>query len=311
VYSPLVDTSVVGGQAASLLQQMSQTDRESRIDSFVKATRSIAICSGKGGVGKSNLSVNLAILLSSLGKRSLLIDADLGLANDDILMGIRPKHHLYHFLCGQKSLQDILIEGPAGMKLLPGGSGISQLADLREMERKQILTGFLELSKSADILLIDTAAGINRDVLNFVMAAEDTLVVVNPEPTSLLDAFGMVKAIVGGGKRTNIHVVVNKVENEAEGQKTFERLQRTADRFLLVKLHYAGCIFDDPAVTTAVKTQKPFILSAPDSPASRSLQQVLTRIFGLTGPGSTCHNKKNNHSLRTFFRRLVEVFDQP
>lgn len=300
---------VLAGQVRGL-QRAVEDSREARVERFVASRRSIAVCSGKGGVGKSNISVNLAIMLSRLGKKTLLIDADLGLANDDILLGLRPKHHLYHFLCGQKTISEILVEGPHGMQLLPGGSGIAQLADLKEMERTQILSGLSTLGQRAEVVMIDTAAGINRDVLNFVAAAEDALVVTQPEPTSLLDAFGIVKAMVNRGKRNRIWVVVNRARDAAEARRTFDRLDRTARRFLMVELKDAGYVLEDRQVGEAVRIQKPFVLEYPDGPATQSLEKVLRRIFGLTEPVGSGHTGTTDRPLRHFFRKLVEVFER-
>ncbi len=301
------EVKVLSKQAMTLKQRILDI-KEKNLETFSKITRSIAICSGKGGVGKSNLTVNLAILLSKLGKKTIVIDADLGLANDDILLGIRPKHHLFHFLCGQKKINEIIMEGPCGMKLLPGGSGISELANIREMERAQIINGLVSLSKEADIVLIDTSAGISKNVMNFVCAAEDTILVVNPEPTSLLDAFGMLKAIVKNGKKSNIHVVVNRALTEKEAEETYERLKKTASKFLFIELHYGGFIYDDKEVVESIKKQKPFVLRAPECKASKSMENVLKRIFGLTGQNVYKNNNEGN-SLLTFFKKLVEVFE--
>ncbi len=284
--------------------------REEAVERFLSCSRSVAVCSGKGGVGKSNVAVNLAVLLARLGKRTVLLDADLGLANDDILLGLRPKHHLYHFMCGQKSMDEILVEGPCGMRLLPGGSGISELANLREMERRQLLEGLAGLARIAEIVLVDTSAGLSRNVVHFALAADDAVVVATPEPTSMLDAFGMVKALVRAGRNANVFVTVNRARTAEEAGATFDRLRRTAMRFLSVPLLDGGYVLEDPAVTDAVRAQRPFVLERPGSPAARSLETALARIFGLTGEPRPCHNPVAGNPLRHFIGRLASMFEK-
>lgn len=300
----------LSAQGARLAEYARRATREAAVDRFLSVTRSVAICSGKGGVGKSNLAVNLAVLLARLGKRTVLIDADLGLANDDILLGIRPAHHLYHFMCGQRTLDEILVEGPAGMKLLPGGSGISELANLREAERRHFLDGMAALARHAEILLVDTSAGLSRNVVGFALSADDAVVVATPEPTSLLDAFGMVKALVRAGRRTGIYITVNRARSVEEAARTLDRLRRTAMRFLAVGLHDGGYILEDPEVPAAVRAQTPFILRAPACPAARSLETALARIFGLTEEPRPCHNPEPGRPLAGFLGRLASMFDR-
>jgi flagellar biosynthesis protein FlhG len=263
-------------------------------------TRVIAVTSGKGGVGKTNFSVNLGIALARLGARPLLVDADLGLANVDVIMGIIPPYNLGHVILGEKKISDVMINGPAGLRVIASGSGVYRLANLSEKSLEQCLQDLNEIEKYTDIMIIDTGAGLSKNVLKFVLAAGEVIVVTTPEPTSITDAYGVIKVVASSDQNTSIWVVVNMVRNEEEGAQVVDRLATVSKRFLGVELSALGYIPYDSIVTKAVKEQQPFIISHPRSMAGQSITLIARNLLsnGMTGV-----------NLNTsFFDRLVDKF---
>lgn len=240
--------------------------------------RVIAVSSGKGGVGKTNMAVNLSLALSKLGRQVILFDADLGLANADLLLGMQPRYNLTHFFQGGRSLAEIMCEGPLGLKVIPTGSGISSLADLGPQERERVLSHFALIEEDADYLMVDTGAGISRNVVSFASAAEDVLVVTTPEPTARLDAYGLIKVLAQDGYAGRIRVIVNMAENMAEGEEVGRLMESLASRFLNIHVEMLGVVPRDKAVTTAVRSQKPFLLAQPNSAASKAVMAMATAI---------------------------------
>ena len=240
--------------------------------------RVIAISSGKGGVGKSNLSINLALSLCKLGRQVILFDADLGLANADVLLGLQPRYNLTHFFQGGRSLQEIMVEGPLGLKVIPSGSGISQLADLGVQERERVLSHFALIEDQADYLLVDTGAGISKNVTSFAQAADEVIVVTTPEPTARLDAYGLIKVLASENYAGKLQVVVNMAESPAEGEEVGRLMETLATRFLNAHVEMLGMIPRDRSVQLAVRAQKPFSLEYPDSPASQAVLAIASKI---------------------------------
>jgi flagellar biosynthesis protein FlhG len=240
--------------------------------------RIVAISSGKGGVGKSNLSINLALSLCQLGRQVILFDADLGLANADVLLGLQPRYNLTHFFQGGRSLQEIMVEGPLGLKVIPSGSGISQLADLGVQDRERVLSHFALIEDQADFLLVDTGAGISRNVTSFARAADEVIVVTTPEPTARLDAYGLIKVLASEGYDGRMQVVVNMAESAAEGEEVGRLMETLASRFLNAHVQMLGSIPRDRAVQKSVRAQKPFLLEYPDSPAARAVLAIASRL---------------------------------
>jgi len=233
--------------------------------------RVITVASGKGGVGKTNMAVNLSLQLSRLGRRVILFDADLGLANADLLMGLQPRWNLTHFFEGGRSLEEIICEGPLGLKLIASGSGIARLADLGPQERERVLVHFAMLEDQADYLVVDTGAGISQNVMAFAHAAEEVLVVTTPEPTARLDAYGLIKVLAQEGYPGRLRVIVNMAETKAEGDDVARLLETLAGRFLNIQVETLGVVPRDREVTRAVRAQRAFSLEKPDSPASRAV----------------------------------------
>jgi len=244
-----------------------------------KKTRVITIASGKGGVGKTNLSVNLAIAYARIGKRVIVMDADLGLANVNIMLNMIPKYNLYHVIRKQKTMREIILDTEYGIQILAGASGFSKIANLSEEERQNFITELYTLS-NADIIIIDTSAGVSSNVLSFVAAADDAIIITTPEPTAITDAYGIIKIIATEVENLNIglKLVVNRVKNVTEGRKVAERIINISAQFLNLKVDYLGCIYDDPIVPQSVIRQRPFLVQDPKSKASISVQHLVSRI---------------------------------
>jgi flagellar biosynthesis protein FlhG len=263
--------------------------------------RVIAVSSGKGGVGKTNMAVNLSLALCRLGRQVILFDADLGLANADLLLGLQPRYNLTHFFQGGRSLAEIMCEGPLGLKLIPTGSGIAQLADLGPQERERVLSHFALIEEDADYLVVDTGAGISRNVISFAHASEEVLVVTTPEPTARLDAYGLIKVLAQDAYQGRLRVVVNMAESISEGEEVGRLMENLAGRFLNIHVEMLGVVPRDKAVTAAVRAQKPFMLEAPESAAGRAVQamaQVISQVQMGAAP----------RGLRGFMERLGGLF---
>ncbi len=241
------------------------------------ATRTIVITSGKGGVGKTSLSVSLAIAIAQDGKSVTLLDADLGLANINVILGIIPKYNLYHVIKGKKKLKDIIIEVPEGIKIIAGASGFQQLANLDVKQRDEFINSIAELAND-DFLIVDTGAGISQNVLSFVMAADEVIVVTTPEPTAITDAYGIIKAIASQSNEKHIKLIVNRAQSVAEGKRVAQRVINIAGQFLNIKVEELGFVYEDLYVPKSVRNQKPFIVSYPNSKASGCVKVIADRI---------------------------------
>lgn len=268
--------------------------------------RVVAVTSGKGGVGKTTLAVNLAASLSARGVRTVLVDADLGTANADILCGVTPHARLDHVVTelpvhdgARRSLADIAMTAPGGFRLVPGSAGIARLADLSESQQRALLSDFTALQDESDAILVDTGAGVGRNVIRFVAASDVALIVLNPEPTSLTDAYALIKCLhrdvterhgVWTGVEEygpRVAVVVNEAQSIAEARQSFSRLSAVAERFLAVKVYFGGCVAQDVRVGESIRARRPVVLGAPATTASqdiRSLAAYLVRELGLKEP---------------------------
>ena len=268
----------------------------------VNSCRVIAVTSGKGGVGKTNLSVNFALSMAARGKSVLLFDADMGLANVDVLLGLIPKYTLVNVLNGQKTLSEIILQGPGGIGLVASGSGgVQELADLSEAQRDKFLSALTELQNKSDVILIDTGAGLHRNVLAFVLAADEVVIITTPEPTALMDAYGMIKILAREKKRKPINVVVNMAGSQLEAEEAGKKLVVLAKRFLDLEVEYLGFVLRDSAMIKAVKEQKPIFISAPNSPVAISLDRLADQLIS----GKT---KLDEGNLINFFKRVTQLF---
>ncbi len=263
----------------------------------VKKTRTIAIASGKGGVGKSSLAVSIAIALARHEVSVTLLDADLGLANVNVILGIIPKYNLYHVIKGKKKLKEIVIEVPENIKIIAGASGFHQLANLDAKQRGDFIEAVSELD-SDDYMIIDTGAGVSQNVLSFVLAADEVIVVTTPEPTAITDAYGIIKSIASQAPEKTIKLVVNRVQSVAEGRRVAQRVINIAGQFLNVKVENLGFVYEDMSVPKSVRNQKPFIVSYPKSKASVCVSLIAQRIINR----ETEEGKASG--LPGFFKRL-------
>jgi flagellar biosynthesis protein FlhG len=244
----------------------------------LKGTRVLAITSGKGGVGKTNITANLAIALSQAGMRVMIVDADLGLANIDVLLGLYPRYNLGHVISGQKSLKEIMIDGPEGIRIVPGASGLRDMAQMEPNRRHALLTDLISLDGQSDLLLIDTGAGLSASVMDFVVSADETIVVTTPEPTAIADAYAMIKVIMQVNPDACVRLLVNQARSELEADQVAEQISSVARRFLNMHVDRLGYMLVDVAVQRAVRAQKPFVLLYPHSVAAECVKAAADRL---------------------------------
>ena len=243
-------------------------------------TRVLAITSGKGGVGKTNIAVNLAACLAMRGRRVALLDADMGMANADLLCNLTPRANLAHVIAGRKRLDEVMLEGPGGFTLIPGASGLAQMANLSEYERARLAGLFRQLENDYDLMLIDTGAGIGPNVISFLLAADELLVITTPEPTSITDAYAVIKTVHRRREAAPVRLLVNLAASEAEARRVRERIASVCQRFLGMQPADAGHLVADPAVAAAVRRRRPFILENPHAPASLCIERLASRMSG-------------------------------
>jgi flagellar biosynthesis protein FlhG len=238
----------------------------------------IAVTSGKGGVGKSNIAVNLAIKLASASKRVVLLDADLGLANADVLCNIDLPSNLSHVISHKRELADVMVAAPGGFQLIGGASGLARMADLSDYDRQRLVAALAEVEARTDVILIDTGAGISPNVLSFTRCADQVLVVTTPEPTANVDAYAVIKVISRDAPDRPLSLLVNQVRRAEEGLQVYERIARVARQFLGVHVLNAGFVPSDPEVPNSVRRRTPFLLANPRCPASISIGQLAMRL---------------------------------
>ncbi len=244
----------------------------------MKPIQVVAVTGGKGGVGKTNVSVNLGVAMSRLGRRVTLLDADLGLANVDVLLGLKPRHTLKDVMAGTHSLAEVLVDGPLGMKIVPAASGLQEMVHLSAQQHAGLISAFSDISHNMDVLLIDTAAGISEDVVSFLCAAQEIIVVVCNEPTSITDAYALIKVLHQRYGIERARVVANMVRSDEDGAAVFEKLQTVTERFLDVHLMHAGSIPFDDHMRRAVRKQKAVVELYPTSKVSRALLQLAENV---------------------------------
>lgn len=248
----------------------------------------IAVTSGKGGVGKSNIAVNLVIQLAQMRRRVVLLDADLGTANADVLCNIFTNNNLAQVVAGRRTLKQALVDGPGGFHLVPGASGLAKIAALSEFERNRLITQMRQLELDVDLIIVDTGAGVSPNVLSFLIGADQQLVVTTPEPTALTDAYAVIKTLSRQRTDLTVGLVVNMVRSAVEAKKVFSRIDAVCRRFLNVVPYYAGHVLHDPQVPISVHRRRPFVLDNPHCHAStciRQLAQMVENHVGLPGDG--------------------------
>mgnify|MGYP001130178436 CR=1 FL=1 len=244
-----------------------------------KDVRVIAITSGKGGVGKTNIAANLGYVLATMKKRTMVLDADMGLANLDLVLGLTPRYNLCHVLYGEKTLRETIIEGPGGMMVLPASSGIQELVDMTPAQKTCLLDELSTLEDMLDFILIDTGAGIAGNVMYFNAAAREIIVVVTPEPTSMTDAYALMKILCQRHSRKRFRLIVNMARDQEEAKRVYQRLSVALGHFLNLGVEYLGFIPTDEKLMECVRMQKPITAVWPSSPASRSIREIARRLF--------------------------------
>jgi len=266
-----------------------------------RKTKIITVTSGKGGVGKSNFVVNLSITLAQMGKRILIFDADIGMGNDDVLMGIYPKYNVLDLINGNLSIEEVIVEGPGGVKLLPGGSGLNNIEDLQQNQRDLFLRK-IEMLEGFDYIFIDTGAGINRSVLAFIACSDEFILVTTPEPTSLTDGYSLLKAVNHFKIKDKGNIVVNRIIDKNEGDNTYNKFQAAVNKFLSINVNYLGFVYEDRKLISAVREQKPFVISNPNCDAARCIRNIAEKLLGeekeIKGIGA-----------RGLFKKLFSIFN--
>jgi flagellar biosynthesis protein FlhG len=259
----------------------------------------LAITSGKGGVGKTNIAANLAICLASSNRKVVLLDADLGLGNLDVVMNINSRYNLSHVVSGRKTLEEITQIGPAGVEIICGGSGIEELANLGQFQRTRLMEELQAIQNHTDVVVIDTGAGIHNSVICFCMAADHVLVVTTPEPPAMTDAYAMIKVLAGRRYSGRISLVVNMAASAAEGKKIYRQIADVARRFLDTPVFEAGVLCKDDHVPAAVRAREPVVLAHPRSKITASLVAMTARLVRGVAAGPS------NESL---FQKVVNWF---
>lgn len=296
------------GDQADTLREMARTARKNQApdspqaggSSDQKGIRVISVTSGKGGVGKSNVVTNLAIALSTQGKKVLVLDADLGLGNLDVLLGLSPVYNLNHVLSGEKSISEILVDGPAGIKIIPAGSGVQESTSLGQHAKLKLLDELDMLEESFDVMIVDTEAGISENVTYFTAAAQEIIVVVTPEPTSITDAYALIKLLATQYSEHHFKVLVNIAKDSEDALEVFRKLANVAGRFLDISLDYLGFVVRDDKVVEAVKRQKAVSELFPASEAAACFTTLAKRVIE-----NTRHTRLTGN-IQFFFRQMLD-----
>ncbi|MBU3142292.1 MinD/ParA family protein [Clostridium sp. CF012] len=262
--------------------------------------RIITVTSGKGGVGKSNIVVNLSIALQKMGRKVMIFDADIGMGNDDVLMGCSSRYSVFDVISKGKEIEEVVLIGPFGVKLLPGGSALMNTEDLTEKQRNVFLDKLTAL-KGLDYIIMDTGAGVNKSVLGFIACCEDLVIVTTPEPTSLTDAYSLLKAVKHFNIKNSAKVIVNRSLDNNEANMTFNKFNNAVIRFLDMKLDYLGKIGEDRKLAYAVRAQQPVIISYPNSEAAKDINSIASKIEGMKV-------KSNNMGVEGLFKKIFSIF---
>lgn len=265
-----------------------------------RGPRTIAITSGKGGVGKTNMVVNLAVQLGKMGKKVVVLDADIGMANAKLILGVTPKYSIYDVFNNQKKIEQIAVEGPYNVKLIPGGTGFRDIVNLRDSQIERISDNLHQYVEDYDYFFIDTGAGISKNVLGFVAAAQEVIVVVTPEPTSLTDAYSMIKILAIFKIHSSVHLIINRAVNAAEVVQTRRKMEMVTNRFLQVDINHLGYVYEDSHVTKAVKSQQPYVILYPKSTATGNINQIACSLLNIKAENTDGVNKLINKLVNLF-----------
>lgn len=267
---------MINDQAASL-RDLSKLKR--RTEKHLKPVRRIAVTSGKGGVGKSNFSLNLGICLQKLGQRVLLVDADTNLANIDVLLGVNPEYTLADVVLGDRFINDIILDGPEGLKIMPAGSGVVDLVGLDSVVQDRISHGMSDLEANHDAVILDTGAGIAEAVIDFACGADEVIVITTPEPTAITDAYAVIKVISSRNAALKFHLLINFAKNQEEADEVARKIKLVVENYLTVSIDILGFLPIDNHIPRAVARQKPFMLVNPRCPAALNIEMIARRLL--------------------------------
>ena len=282
-------------QAQRLRQMAKKNDNKMDLQ-----PRIITVTSGKGGVGKSNIVVNLSIALQKMGKKVMIFDADIGMGNDDIIMGCSSKYSVFDVISKGKEIEEVVLTGPFGVKLLPGGSALTKVEDLTEVERNMFLSKLTALT-GLDYIIMDTGAGVNKSVLGFIACCEDLVIVTTPEPTSLTDAYSLLKAVKHFDIKNSAKVIINRSLDNNEADLTFNKFNNAVIKFLNMKLEYLGKIGEDKKLSYAVRQQEPVVVSYPNSGAAQDINKIASKLEG-------AKDKVSGIGLEGLFKKIFSIF---
>jgi len=282
---------------AQRLRQMAMGNNENEVQ---RKPRIITVTSGKGGVGKSNIVVNLSIALQKMGKKVMIFDADIGMGNDDIIMGCSSKYNVFDVISKGKEIEEVVITGPFGVKLLPGGSALTKVEDLTQLQRDIFLQKLAALT-GLDYIIMDTGAGVNKSVLGFIACCEDLVIVTTPEPTSLTDAYSLLKAVKHFKIKNSAKVIINRSLDNNEANMTFDKFNFAVMKFLNMKLEYLGKIGEDKKLAYAVRAQQPVIVSYPNSQVAQDINNIANKIEGTK-------EKSSGMGVEGLFKKIFSIF---
>lgn len=279
-----------------------QVDQASGLRQMVnpRPVRAIAVTGGKGGVGKTNISVNLGVAAAELGQKVMLLDADLGLANIDVVLGLHPNYNLSHVMRGECELDEAIVEGPSGLRVIPGASGVQALAELSPAEHTGLIRAFSEVAADTELLIVDTAAGISDTVLSFSRASHEIVVVVCDEPASITDAYAIIKLLNRDYGHQRFRILANMVRSAQEGRELFNKMCRVTDRYLDVTLGFMGAVPYDESLRKAVRAQRPVVQAFPRSRVSQVFRNLAKKIQTWPQPGGA------NGQVQFFVERLIK-----
>ena len=297
--SEIVGRDITGSRTYTLMRPTA-VSRAGRTEQTSKSLRVIAVTSGKGGVGKTTLSTNLAVAFAGAGQKVVVIDTDLGTANADVVLGLSPKYHLGHLISGQKDIMDIALPAPGGFMLIPGGSGMQELTQLSESQFTRVISSFNQLDGMADFILLDTGAGISRDVSNFLQAADEIVIVTTPEPHAMTDAYAIIKVMHSLQSTAKKRLIINKAEGELEAGIIASRLTRVVKQYLSEDLDFLGGVEEDKMISRSLKKQCPLLIMEPSCAPAKSIRKIADKLIGVPPP--------NPKGIGGFVRRLIDVF---